>query len=819
MTIFRIANTSSSVVTYYVDKTSGNFDESVKTSANVYSLYTPSSAAYKLGYTGTFTTPGQGPYTYELSFYVESYGGAGNYFILDFSNAVASTGFSLIINNTTKTLQHLAARTTALLTSSSVIATGRWYHVAVVKTPVVSNNSIEQNLKLYVDGYLESSNTDSISSYSAFPTGYPVLGQSGGGSAINNIFITNFRYINTNLFSSKAANSASAAASGIAGSLSSAFPIPRRFRNVNYQIEPLSQLVYTPYIANTYPNSIQYDKTGLSYQLSNNALNTAGANTVSNNNPFSAKIPNSNSATLLYNANSTLSVSSINEVDLVPSYQGSLSFNGSSQFVTYSTNNAQGISRYTTAALGYEDFTTECWVYFSALTTAKVFFCSWATTSGAWYLSTGVSSATGISFVWIDNGATASVSSAAGVVTTSTWYHIVGTRQSNTFGLFVNGTNVANVANFPSNIGAFGSTTLGAFANGGSFATCNISNARFVRGTSVYGAVSNFTPPDSPLTNVPGTTFLASTNYNSANAALSWADTSPHGFSSTPWSLVFPTPSTLKPNWTTTPRSRLNGYGDLLINGVFDEKTVSSTNSYSVSFSGASGAGSLSINYQSGRQHPHSYNYDTYCLGATGFTIECWIKLNVLPSVAGVAYTIVDFRTSGVSFNPYLQIDTSNKLSWLGTNWASGGAGVVTAIASAGTWYHIVLQRIQAFQAQPPVLYYDMFINGSRTYAAGASDTTTYSGSSSYLTNNVIIGASYNSANYFDGYISNFRLTPGITLYANTGFTSPTSALSVLPASTILTCASPVLKDLSWNNYTVTSTGTIPPSVSNNAPF
>ena len=152
-------------------------------------------------------------------------------------------------------------------------------------------------------------------------------------------------------------------------------------------------------------------------------------------------------------------------------------------------------------------------------------------------------------------------------------------------------------------------------------------------------------------------------------------------------------------------------------------------------------------------------------IGTNDFTIEFWVYLN---SFSG--YPIIfDRRASSVN-NQVLETQTNGKFRWY-----SGGSFRIesdTAITT-GSWNHIAIVRASGTTK--------MMLNGlyqSTTY----SDSTNYSGSS------VFIGKHYsNSSGYLYGYISNYREVIGTAVYTS-NFTVPTSKLTAVTNTKLLTC-------------------------------
>lgn len=107
------------------------------------------------------------------------------------------------------------------------------------------------------------------------------------------------------------------------------------------------------------------------------------------------------------------------------------------------------------------------------------------------------------------------------------------------------------------------------------------------------------------------------------------------------------------------------------------------------------------------------------------------------------------------------------------------------------SWIHIAISRAGSANK--------MFINGVQV--ATATDTTTISNTA----NPVLIGG-YSSSDYFQGNISNLRITKGSAVYT-AGFTPPTGRLEAIPGTSLLTCTGSTITDSSTSNTTITVTG------------
>lgn len=145
-----------------------------------------------------------------------------------------------------------------------------------------------------------------------------------------------------------------------------------------------------------------------------------------------------------------------------------------------------------------------------------------------------------------------------------------------------------------------------------------------------------------------------------------------------------------------------------------------------------------------------------------------------------------------------------NPANTLALNSSAGGTLVVTNTAYIpDTWNHVAISRASGVVS--------IYLNGVRV--ANASFTT----NASY--NILTIGRPYTnlSQEHWLGYISNFRLVKGVALYSGTNINVPTSPLSAIANTSILTCQSNRFLDASSNNFTVTRNGDV--SVQRFSPF
>lgn len=119
-----------------------------------------------------------------------------------------------------------------------------------------------------------------------------------------------------------------------------------------------------------------------------------------------------------------------------------------------------------------------------------------------------------------------------------------------------------------------------------------------------------------------------------------------------------------------------------------------------------------------------------------------------------------------------------------------------SATISANTWYHYAIVRSGNS--------FTLYING----VGGTAVTNTSSINTQAAGLN--IGRSTYTLNLrqFKGYISNLRIVKGTAVYT-ANFTPPTTPLTAIPNTSLLTCQSSSFTDFSPNNFTITVTGDV----------
>jgi hypothetical protein len=182
----------------------------------------------------------------------------------------------------------------------------------------------------------------------------------------------------------------------------------------------------------------------------------------------------------------------------------------------------------------------------------------------------------------------------------------------------------------------------------------------------------------------------------------------------------------------------------------------------------------------------------------TDYTVEFWCNATSFP---GQYNNIFNQRSSGTQ---YWGVNWDTSLGWA-FFWNNGSGETKISRnqnSPLNTWVHF------AFVKSGTTGY--IFLNGVQ---AGATFTI---GTISDFASLLYIGVWPTISDYFNGYISNFRMVKGTAVYTSS-FTPPSGALAPIANTVLLTCRYPTIVDGSTNAFTITNTGSV--AVSNVNPF
>ena len=176
--------------------------------------------------------------------------------------------------------------------------------------------------------------------------------------------------------------------------------------------------------------------------------------------------------------------------------------------------------------------------------------------------------------------------------------------------------------------------------------------------------------------------------------------------------------------------------------------------------------------------------------GSGDFTIEGWFNVSSYSTGPGL-YDTRPNSTNGAY--PAVFMDSSGYLTYY-VNTAVQIQG--TTVVSLNTWNHFALCRSGT---------------STRLFLNGVQQGSTYTDTNTYLmgaSRPILGGNGYvpGGASQLTGYLSNVRVVNGTALYTS-AFTPPTSPLTAISGTVLLTCQSNRFRDASSNNVAVSVTG------------
>jgi hypothetical protein len=229
--------------------------------------------------------------------------------------------------------------------------------------------------------------------------------------------------------------------------------------------------------------------------------------------------------------------------------------------------------------------------------------------------------------------------------------------------------------------------------------------------------------------------------------------------------------------------STLDSTGNLLLGnyGSFDETLV--------------GSGGNSVLLNGTNQFLSVANNAQLVMSTGDFTVEGWVRFTSTPAGAvfskrlngGTSYSWVVFDISGGTF----RLLVSNAA---GTTWTVNSQGTFPAL-STGIWYHFAIVRENNFLKG----YQDGILRSNSTITAA---TVIRDDGARFVIGDTGQNAPVGPLN---AYITNFRVVKGTAVYTSNNFVVPTSPLTAITNTSLLTAQSPTIIDNSPNNFTVTN--------------
>jgi hypothetical protein len=440
---------------------------------------------------------------------------------------------------------------------------------------------------------------------------------------------------------------------------------------------------------------------------------------------------------------------------------GFIPFQPNTSYSTYGSTYLNGTTDYLTVPqnaafnFGTGDFTVEGWWNFNNISISQ----------GLISLGTGANGGGPYNGWWFDYessgilrfyryaGGAEIYSSFSVTLVPGTWYHIACTRSGTAVKMFVNGVQVGTTATSSTSFDNVNSDPLviGRFITGqGTFYLDGyVSDVRIVKGTALY--TTNFTPPATPLTAVANTSLLTCQG-NQPNNNQTFLDNSSNAL-----------PVTRAGNATQGSFAPYGANWSNYFNGSTDY---------------------LDINYTA------LQNY------AGNATIECWFKLNALPT--GTSYTDSMYIIGGNPYNSNPGIDFAIGSNAIWFNQADYTQRTLTGTWTPNlNWHHIAVTR--------NTNTWTMWLDGVSIATATSSNAFANTTVLAIGRDEPTVG---DTSGYMNGYISNLRIVNGTALYTS-AFTPSTQPLTAITGTSLLTCQSPNFTDNSLNASVITPKGTI----------
>jgi hypothetical protein len=181
--------------------------------------------------------------------------------------------------------------------------------------------------------------------------------------------------------------------------------------------------------------------------------------------------------------------------------------------------------------------------------------------------------------------------------------------------------------------------------------------------------------------------------------------------------------------------------------------------------------------------------------GSTDFTVEAWVYLNALPTSDAwpTSYSLHMMLATVGTFNAgdgigFIIGQTKLLIQNNDTQYAGTAHGM-----AVNTWYHL------AYVRNGNTFYF--YVNGV------AKGSAAFSGSVGTGAN-TFIGCETGQGAFLNGNISNLRVVKGTAVYTS-AFTPPTSPLTAIAGTSLLTCKPAPIVDQSSNSFTITKFGEV----------
>jgi len=220
--------------------------------------------------------------------------------------------------------------------------------------------------------------------------------------------------------------------------------------------------------------------------------------------------------------------------------------------------------------------------------------------------------------------------------------------------------------------------------------------------------------------------------------------------------------------------------------------SYSGTNSFYLPFS-TTPTSSYASSFNGSSQYLTTATNAGLGLGTSDFTVEYWMNSSattgsLIPLTAGNGTTTYDSLFGYITSSTMVLYMSST-----GSSWDIASGRTIISSLSANTWYHIAITRSGST--------FKTFVNGVQV------DTFT-SSASIYQSANQFTIARAQSAQYYNGSLSNVRVVKGTALYT-ANFTPSVAPLTAVTNTQLLTLQSSTIVDNSSNALTITNSGSV----------
>lgn len=448
---------------------------------------------------------------------------------------------------------------------------------------------------------------------------------------------------------------------------------------------------------------------------------------------------------------------------------GSVSLNGTTQSLNTTAINLTNVSV----------FTVEAWINLSTATGAQQTVVTTRTFGAETGWELRVNSTRTVEFYFTAVAATNLISTT--VLALNTWYHVAVVRNGSAATLYINGA-PADTASAFANGTAGGGTFIGMQSPNNNRFAGNITNLRIVSGVAVY--TSAFNVPRAPLRGIQPASSINISAITGTQTQL---------LLQTPNNASFLVDSSAN-NYTITNNGTATAAAlTPFVNGGGAGWKLAGPENGSASFNGST-------------QYLTRANNALFNFGAGAFTVEAWVYLDTSVTTQQCIVTNYGSSTTGWS----LQVENGKIIA----NLSGDGNDITgTTALSINQWYHVAISGATGS--------IKMFVNGNLD--------GTYTGATSLDSAGVLSIGRIATIGYLNGYISNLRIVKGVAVYTD-AFTPPIRQLPAvqdanvygLPSAAVTGTQTSLLlntpnnsqniQDSSTNNFTITNTGSTPPS-------